>query len=237
MFGRDQCVPHCLRCLSAFSCSRSGFNGCNFNDPFQVQLPVILDGLKYLDISENSWLPMELVIYPSLLVLKAARASVLGLYIESTSLDPLASDLPLAQIDTSDNVFAEYNSAGLSQLEQWAALFAYRRSLESVSCNNCSLQFNFNDLIGLTSLLNSGQLQSQGLQPLQVLRLSNNNLNGFFCPQLFDYSVKLAVGACALPNLIQQIDISNNPSLTSECTHTHHTRSREKGTSRNSCGS
>jgi hypothetical protein len=83
------------------------------------------------------WLPMQLPIQPSLQVLVAENANVMGFAKIS------ATELQLQKLLVANNVFAPYSSPqGETQLSQWDRVLNAAPDLSVIVASNCSLKFD-----------------------------------------------------------------------------------------------
>jgi hypothetical protein len=176
--------------LSLRGTMRPGCDIMNFN---QIQLPQT--SLKWLDVSENEWMPW--VIPEWMLRLRALWAedsNVIGM-IDTRPLSRLP--LELLEIHLSGNVMAP-EVRGLSQIDQWMRLLDAAKNLRLLGCNYCNLQFDF----GL--FCDSIYKDSAGNGELLHLYISHNKLTGNLPYTLF------GANQPDLPWSISSLDISYN---------------------------
>jgi hypothetical protein len=178
--------------LSQLHIQHSGFEGCDFMDASQVQLP---SALTFLDISDNSWALMYLSPPATLVTLRARNASLVGvmlnfgLYVLTTLV-----------LDDND----------LSVEAHLLPKFWLQSGIQTISCQRCNLGLSVMDITR-----GMGGLDAN----LQVLLLAQNNLFGSMPAAALTWSLLQppittgAPGAPTWPPTMTQLDLSGNPRI------------------------
>ena len=170
----------------------NGFDGCDWGA--NVTLPT--DVLQ-LDISDNNWLPFELTISPHVQYLRAARANVLGILVNTAATSPLYLD----QLTLDGNLLAPSNSAGMTPYEQFVSLIGTNGAapvLRLFSCQSCGLSFAIDSLMPLLAHTDL----------LEVVLLADNALWG-----IFPSASGLDTVLYTFPLRITQFSVAGNPGI------------------------